>query len=280
MLKMTDISPAEEILVSETTNNNLLYNKVIDKYVGFMNINTLNIQCEVMASNRIMNNNVIELRVKENKEEFKKSGKLLDFGTAILVVIREHKDDKFYVADGQHRISTLYKLKEEEISDNLWISVTVKMVNTEKEARDYLKLFQKQYPPDIRMFSENMNERNRKTDIINMFRVMYPNAFNIYDKRELSKINDSSIENYRMEVERPNLSDGLICNLYRDINIFRNAKTISKQLITEINDRLIEILEIKDDKIKKVDNCAFGLIRDKDIKTIQKINEKFSINTD
>ena len=260
---------AEKILISETENNNLLYNKVIDKYVGFMNINTLNIQCEVMASNRIMNDKVIELRVKENKEEFRKTGKLLDFGAAILVVIREHNDDKFYVADGQHRISTLYKLKEEKITDDLWIAVNVKMVNTEKEAREYLRLFQKQYPPDIRMFSENMKERNKKTEIINMFRNMYPNAFTVYDKRELTKINDSSTENYRIEVERPNLSDGLLCNLYRDIDIFRFGK-ITTGLITDINNVIIDILQIRDEKLKKVDNCAFGLIRDKDIKVIQK----------
>lgn len=272
-------SPAEEILVAETENHNLIYNEVIDKYVGFMNINTLNIQCEVMASNRIMNNNVIELRVKENKEEFKRTGKLLDFGTAILVVVREHKDDKFYVADGQHRISTLYRLKKEEITDKLWIAVTVKMVDNEKEAREYLRLFQKQYPPDIRMFSENMVERNRKTDIINMFRDMYPNAFTIYDKRELTKINDSSLDNYRMEVERPNLSDGLLCNLYRDIDVFRNGRTITTELIKDMNSTIAELLEAKDEKIKKVDNCAFGLIRDKDIKIIHKINEKFTIAT-
>lgn len=266
---------AEDILKSEAEAKNLIYNEVIDKYVGFMNISMLNIRCEVMASNRIMNENVIELRIKENEIYFKKTGKLLDFGTAILVVIRENKDDIFYVADGQHRITTLCRLKKMNLTSELWISVAVKMVDNEIQAKEYLQLFQKQYPPDIRLFSENMMERTKKHYIINLFRSKWPNAFSLYDKREISKINNVSCDNHRIEVERPNLSDGLVCTLYKDIDVFRIGE-VSGTLLDELNEYIIDIYKEKRDRLKKVDGCAFGLIRESDIKIIKNINSSFT----
>lgn len=59
---------AEELLKNETEAKNLIYNPVVDKYVGFMNLYNITIKCEVMASNRIINQNVINVRVKENEE--------------------------------------------------------------------------------------------------------------------------------------------------------------------------------------------------------------------
>ena len=269
---------AEELLKNETEAKNLIYNPIIDKYVGFMNLYNITIKCEVMASNRIINQNVINVRVKENEEHFKKTGNLLDFGSAILVVIRANNNDAFYVADGQHRISTLFKLKELGVTSELWIAVTVKMVNTEREAKEYLKLFQKQYPPDIRLFSENLQERESKNNIINMFRNLWPAAFTVYDKREIDKINSACFQNHRVEVERPHLSDGLVCNLYRDIDILR-SNMVSNELLDEMNRFIIETANEKLDRLKKVDGCCFGIVRETDVKILRAINNKFSINS-
>lgn len=251
-------------------NRSLIYNSILDRYSGFINISNISINYVVMATNRIINSNVVDKRVNENVEHFKTTGKLLDFGTALLIVIRDHKDDRFLVADGQHRLSTLNRLKEMKLTEDLFISVDIKMVNTEEEARDYLMLFQVQYAPDNRLFSANMVERTKKQNLIDLFRGLWPSAFHLHDNREVKKANNRVSSNFRMEVERPNLSDGIVCDLFMDISVLRSDNITSEKLI-QINEY---IKTLYDASSRSIDGCYFGKLRE-DHKNIRNVNNKF-----
>ena len=246
----------------------LMYQPHIDQYSGFINLACFDLNMVYMGSNRIINDTVIDKRVHENIENYNKYNKLLDFGTAILIVIRQYNNDQFVVADGQHRIRVLQILKEEKITDQLWISVNIKIVDTEIDANNNLMIFQKQHHSDMRLFSANLKERTEKEYIIGKFRKIWKNAFVLYDNRETEKMSSKHIPNYRNEVEKPHLSDGIVVDLYKRINKFKEE--ITEEQLKKINTYLGTLFDKKN--VSKVDNCYFAYIKD-DMKLIDAVNE-------
>ena len=276
MLQSMAESILKESLCVMENMKSLVYVEELDEYAGFMNMKSLNIELGFLASNRIVNQNVIQKRIKENEDIYHKTGKFLNFGTAKLIVIREHNDSKFLIVDGQHRLHTMLELKKKYPSENLWINVSIVVKNTEKEANDYLMLFQKQYPPDERLFSVDYTERVKKDTVISLFREMYPDAFKRYDKRQNEIIMGINSKYRRGEVEKPHLSDGIVADLITGtcpIKILANEPIITREIIEKLNMQLGTIIEKKNEKsIQNVGGCYFGLIRD-DVHIINAINK-------
>ena len=147
-------STIEQIL-KDNIGKSLFYISSLDKYVGLINLIDFSFMFKPIGINRIINEDVINKRVKENEDSYLATEKYYDFGNVELVVIRECNDDILYVIDGQHRIRTMENLKIKYPDRDLIVSVSIYVKDTLEETANYLKHFQNQYPSNDRLFSAN-----------------------------------------------------------------------------------------------------------------------------
>ena len=136
----------EEILKTSVTNRSLIHIPDLDKYIGWIDLRNFSFVFKTIGINRIINEDVVTKRVKENEDCYMATGKYYDFGNAELMIIRENNDNIFYIIDGQHRISTMQRLKLQYPDRKLIIGVSIYVKDTIDNAVSYLKHFQNQYP--------------------------------------------------------------------------------------------------------------------------------------
>jgi len=270
-----EINQNNEVLVAleeGRVHKRLIYNDKLDEYTGFYDFRDIHMFNFLnLFNNRVVNSDVIDNRVKENLENYQKYQKLLNFGTIKLAIINddtEENNNTFWIMDGQHRIEVAKKLALESIinNDEITVNVTIKILNNQEELNSYLKLYQMQYPPDMRLFSTNKIERNIKDFLIKEFRRLYPDQFKSYDKYIKNTVNNLHIECigdekkstglYNRTFEKPyNLSDPVVADLYKKINIFRKISDDGESYIIK-NPDIIEKINQMFNKYK----CNYGFI--------------------
>jgi hypothetical protein len=319
-LPESNMSNNKEIINLE--NNNEILNKIkegldkknliripnieYEKYIGYLNYNDFNIPVNTIGINRVINTDVVNNRVDENISYYNKNKKFCDFGNAILSLNLDNPIE-LNIIDGQHRFSTLEKIKniinddnQEQIKYNinkeafkkteLNIAVTIMIFKDINESRNYLKHFQHQYVGDNRLFSFNeLFKREQLEKLINIFRNLYKNRFIKYDQDLKNQI--KYLKSFK-EVNKPNLSDGIIADFLKNedikINIF-NSPNINEEIVKTISLFIKDNLNLKDSQLKSLstkyenDECYYGYIRcnfESSIEErflIKKINEKFVI---
>ena len=188
----------------------LIYNDKLDEYTGFYDFRNIHMFNFLnLFNNRVVNSDVIDNRVKENLENYEKYEKLLNFGTIKLAIINddtEENNNTFWIMDGQHRIEVAKKLALESIinNDEITVNVTIKILDNQEELNNYLKLYQMQYPPDMRLFSTNKIERDIKDFLIKEFRRLYPEQFKHYDKyikQTVNNLHSESIDDEKNQLD-------------------------------------------------------------------------------
>ena len=285
-----EINQNNEVLVAleeGRIHKRLIYNDKLDEYTGFYDFRDIHMFNFLnLFNNRVVNSDVIDNRVKENLENYQKYQKLLNFGTIKLAIINDGKEENnntFWIMDGQHRIEVAKKLAFESIIDNdeITVNVTIKILNNQEELNSYLKLYQMQYPPDMRLFSTNKIERDIKDFLIKEFRKLYPEQFKIYDKYIKNTVNNlhseciddekKSTGLYNRSFEKaPNLSDPIVADLYKKINIFRKISDDGEPYIIK-NPDIIEKINQMFNHNKK---CNYGYIYKKST-DLYTINNQF-----
>ena len=138
-----------------------------------------------------------------------------------------------------------------------------------------------QYPPDMRLFSTNKIERDIKDFLIKEFRKLYPEQFKNYDKYIKNTVNNlhseciddekKSTGLYNRTFEKaPNLSDPIVADLYKKINIFRKISDDGEPYIIK-NPDIIEKINQMFNHNKK---CNYGYIYKKST-DLYTINNQF-----
>jgi hypothetical protein len=267
----------EEILKTSVTNRSLIHIPDLDKYIGWLDLRDFSFVFKTIGINRIINEDVVTKRVKENEDCYTATGKYYDFGNAELMIIRENNDNIFYIIDGQHRISTMQRLKLQYPDRKLIIGISIYVKDTIDNAVSYLKHFQNQYPSDDRLFSANIIEREQLEKVLGIFRYLYPNTFKAYDKHILKLINKT--DKYYKEPNKPHLSDGIISDFIRNpelkISKLNNPNITMddiRSLNTKIKDNLHFVKSVNVGLIETLDGCYFGLIRKDCQKLLEALN--------
>lgn len=273
-------SPTDVFLERAIHNRSLIFNSSLNTYIGFIDFMCFPNDFISLLPNRIINNKVVERRVQENIFHFLQKGTFLDFGTLSFIIIREFKENRLHIVDGQHRIRTLELLKKDNLAKSMFVQVSIKIVNTEQEAIEYTRLSNKQYVSDKRFQCTSHNERYQKQEMIRIFREIWSGAFEQYDKSEKDRIHGTCFQNIRPEVERPNLSDGLVITLMHSMPILIPSRA-TPELLQQINAYIRELYTDKHIP-KRVDKvcggCMFGMLRNdkaEDLHMIKKINNRF-----
>lgn len=294
---------ALHILEKSRELNLLVFNLHLNEYAGFFDFKNINdFLFENMSYNRTVNSNVIDNRVDLNVRKYMKDKTFYNFGTIKLAIITDQSNinyNKFWIMDGQHRINVTKQLITKLGPDiSLWINVSVTCLENDDKLKDFLRLYQQQYPPDLRLFANSLEEKETKQFLIKTFRDYYPKAFTKYDEF-LNKV-ICNIQDHEIDIDNKNckgiytythykeanISDPIVADLYSRINIFnkRNSDNSSYILqnidkIKEINDYMYNIFDAEANisAMDKVNKCSYYYIynRAKQRQTFKLINDKF-----
>ena len=249
-----------------------------EEYTGYISFkNFPSDMLKLQASNRIVNQDRVKSMIATNVEKFKQTNTYEDFNTVKLLVDKSvHTNDvQFYVADGQHRMHVAYELTN-KINPNvdIYIHVTITIVNTAQDAMNYLMHFQNCLPPDYRLFSTNEKERNILQRTIDLFREKWPKSFLVHDGRQRKLVYGNKNKNYRQDVERPHLSDGIIADFIKGPCVIEALAdgSITSELLDDINTYLKTLFPLN--KTEKIE-CLFGQLRSRENpEEIKKLNDK------
>ena len=274
----TSICPAQLFI---DTNKQYLQKKPrpnpYEEYTGYINFKNIPPgMLRLQASNRIVNQDRVKNMVATNIEKLKQSNTYEDFNTVKLLVDRSvHTTDvQFYIADGQHRMHVAHELLIINPDVDIDIHVTITIVDTEKDALNYLMHFQNCLPPDYRLFSANEKERDILQRNIDLFRAKYPKSFTVHDDRQRKLVQGTKNKNYRLDVERPHLSDGIIADFIKGpcvIDILAEGNA-TNELLDDMHTYLRTLFP--QSKVEKIE-CLFGQLRSRENpEEIKKLNDK------
>ena len=220
-----------------------------------------------MGQNRYISEQRVDYLLKKNIEYRNNTGKFPSWGLPIILLVQLDKDkeyDKptFYVLDGQHRCTLGFKLRDYYIekfgsSPRIAVPMTIYITKNDSESNNILETIQDTYPSDTRLFSMNEELGLQKKMIIKVFEKIWPKAFINFHKRENEKSVRKLSKNYRMELEKGNLSHGLVVEIaeYFDIYKFANDENILTDNLIKINNYLKDVMPDS----KK--DCCFSYIR-------------------
>lgn len=131
-------------------------------YVGFTFWKSVvegNTSFQSMASNRLVNNDVVNERIAVNEASLERCGVYMDFGTVILIVVNSDPLANYRIMDGQHRVRTMQELFRRRPGTDLPFSLQVSVVPDEAAAHAELMHFQVHHPADPRAFFGTQKER-------------------------------------------------------------------------------------------------------------------------
>ena len=144
-------------------------------YTGFLEWNNVvksKCRFESMSSNRAINDDVVDTRVRENLEELSRHGRFCDFGQINLLILLNSAAHDFYVMDGQHRVRVMERLHTETGRD-IKFQFRAKAVSDDAEAHLELKHFQNIYPSDPRSFFSSRQAREVSTSVLARLRTEF-----------------------------------------------------------------------------------------------------------
>ena len=121
----------------------MLHRPELNEYTGFGQIETLR-ACRFwpMATNRCVSQDVVAQRVAQNLRRLRETGTYCDFGQILLVAVSSPAEEqyveegrgearqrfaRFYVLDGQHRLSTMLELARERPNAPIWFKLSIKV---------------------------------------------------------------------------------------------------------------------------------------------------------
>lgn len=174
-------------------------------YAGFAvyhDLKSSDCQFVPMNSNRVINTEVVEMRVDANLKAYRDLGRYLDFGEISLLVLRTSPKRDFFVMDGQHRTATMEKLYSKHRDVPLVFHFRVVVVTTEAEAHEHLIHFQDCYPADPRAFFETQHQTKLAGEVVDELHRRWPGAF-----RERVKVRARMGGGHTSDPPRPYLND-------------------------------------------------------------------------
>ena len=154
-----------------------------DFYVGFGSLETLK-GCRFlpMSTNRCISQDVVAQRVSENLARLREEGEYYDFGQISLVAVATPSSEqyveeqpaamsstalvtdggcseggrnrfaRFYVLDGQHRLSTMIELARERPNVPIWFDLSIRVAPDKESANAALLHMQQTYRADPKCF--------------------------------------------------------------------------------------------------------------------------------
>jgi hypothetical protein len=197
-------------------------------FVGFGNLDTLR-SCRFlpMATNRCVSQEVVAQRVAENLHSLARTGSYHDFGQISLVAVRTASEQfveeggrrlaRFYVLDGQHRLTTMGELARERPNVPIWFELSVKVVPDKAAANAALLHMQHCYRADPKCFFTADDEAEVASHALDLARLAWPRVFSEASGRA------SSFTRPSRPVIRPKLTDGLFFDVLRDTKLLREV---------------------------------------------------------
>ena len=189
-------------------------------YTGFLHWkNVVKSKCrfEPMSSNRAINDDVVDERVRENLKELSKTGRFCDFGQINLLILLNSCAHDFYVMDGQHRVRVMERLHAETGRD-IKFQFRAKAVLDEAEAHLELLHFQTIYPSDPRSFFPSKHARQLSTSVLARLRTEFAS-------QDLwACVPTSQIGKRTGDPHRPKLNDFLVFWFLQDSGLLRKEK--------------------------------------------------------
>jgi hypothetical protein len=189
-------------------------NKV--KYVGFTEwkhmaaaVQGRTAGFESMASNRLVNQNVVNERIAINEDLLKRFGAYADFGTVILIVVRSDLRAIYRIMDGQHRVRAMQELYQRHPATSLPFCLQVTVVSDEAAAHAELMHFQVHHPADPRAFFGSQRQRDTADQVLARARSHFTNE-------ALWKQHTSGRYVGRVDPVRPYLSDYVLLGLLQE----------------------------------------------------------------
>jgi len=200
-------------------------------FVGFGNLETLQ-RCRFlpMATNRCISQDVVAQRVGENLQRLRTTGAYYDFGQISLVAVRQPPSEqvvvdgatggklaRFYVLDGQHRLSAMVELARERPNTPIWFELSIKVVQDKEAANEALLHMQRCYPADPKCFFAADDEADVACRVLDLARLCWPRAFGG------SHITSSRFARAARTPVRPILDDGLFFDVLRDTRLLHEV---------------------------------------------------------
>ncbi len=194
-------------------------------FVGFGNLDTLR-GCKFlpMATNRCVSQDVVAQRVAQNLARLRERGTYFDFGQISLVAVRWPPTEqyveaegrrfaRFYVLDGQHRLTTMGELASERPNVPIWFELSVRVVEDKAAANEALLHMQHCYPADPKCFFTLDDEAEVASRTLDLARLAWPRVF------ASSGAARSMFARPSRPTIRPKLDDGLFFDLLRDTRL-------------------------------------------------------------
>ena len=194
-------------------------------YVGFGNLDTLR-SCKFlpMATNRCISQDVVAQRVAQNLARLRERGAYFDFGQISLVAVKNPSSEqyieedgqryaRFYVLDGQHRLTAMGELARERPNVPIWFELSVKVVADKAAANEALLHMQHCYHADPKCFFTRDDEADVASRVLDLAKLAWPNVFST------SAGARSSFARPQRPTIRPKLDDGLLFDVLRDTKL-------------------------------------------------------------
>lgn len=226
-------SGALEMLRSAVTSRPplLLERPELSVFVGFGSLETLR-GCKFlpMATNRCISQDVVAQRVAQNLQRLRARGSYHDFGQISLVAVRDPPSEqfveeggqryaRFYVLDGQHRLTVMGELARERPNMPICFELSVKVVPDKASANAALLHMQHCYAPDPKCFFEHDDEAEIASRTLDLAKLAWPAAF----AASAGQANRSAFARPARPTIRPKLDDGLFFDVLRDTRLLHEA---------------------------------------------------------
>ena len=195
-------------------------------YVGFGNLDTLR-GCRFlpMATNRCVSQDVVAQRVAQNLARLRERGAYHSFGQISLVAVEEPPTEqycveadgrrlgRFYVLDGQHRLTVMGELARERPNVPIWFELSVKVVNSKADANEALLHMQHCYHADPKCFFCHDDEAEVASRTLDLAKIAWAGAFCAASAAR------SAFARPPRPTIRPRLDDGLFYDVLRDTRL-------------------------------------------------------------
>jgi len=145
-------------------------------FADFHDLATSNCEFSPMNSNRAINQDVVRARTMENVLHFDKTGRYLEFGQIVLLILGQEDSREFLVMDGQHRCETMRALHRQYPNREIYFQYRAKVVQSEAQAYEELQHFQRSYPSDPRSFFRSRAAARCATAVVTKLKADHPTA--------------------------------------------------------------------------------------------------------
>jgi len=209
----------------------LLERPELSVFVGFGSLDTLR-GCKFlpMATNRCISQDVVAQRVAHNLQRLRARGSYHDFGQISLVAVRDPPSEqfveeggrryaRFYVLDGQHRLTVMGELARERPNMPICFELSVKVAPDKQSANAALLHMQHCYAPDPKCFFEHDDEAEIASRTLDLAKLAWPAVFAAAG----GQANRSAFARPARPTIRPKLDDGLFYDVLRDTRLLHEA---------------------------------------------------------